>query len=412
MASRQWQGSRASQREEEESETSETNSAGVASSSANTGHRKGSGGPPPSYNGSREAGVFEEYKLRARLWLVTTNLEGRARGPRLMQALTERAFESVKHLVDDAAWMSSPTNGDELLDLLAKPEYYGREEIEALYLAMGKLFYSDLRKPEDDLPAFRNRFDEAVRKIKKHNVQLPQEALGFLFLKQSKVSGESLERLITMTNGDLKLDSVVDGLRRLKMKLFEAPEDVNTKKKMVWAQETVPEEDDEYPPGDPLAEDEEVDLLEEALNELDGESLQDHEVTEDGAKEILMTLIKQKVSRPTNMSYKQVQQQKKEVRNGRGFRTFEAPQRGAPQGGHTMRRDLQQLKAVTKCKACGQVGHWHRECPSKARASNASNVSNASGASQSSSTQQGWWSMVHDEDPAPPRSSVSDIHGE
>jgi hypothetical protein len=36
-------------------------------------------------------------------------------------------------------------------------------------------------------------------------------------LKQAKISAESFQRLITITNGDLKLDAVVDGLRRLKM---------------------------------------------------------------------------------------------------------------------------------------------------------------------------------------------------
>ena len=41
--------------------------------------------------------------------------------------------------------------------------------------------------------------------------------IGFLFLKQAKISAESFQRLIAITNGDLKLDAVVDGLRRLKM---------------------------------------------------------------------------------------------------------------------------------------------------------------------------------------------------
>ena len=99
---------------------------------------------------------------------------------------------------------------------------------------MHKLFFSDLRKPDDDLPAFRSKFEQAVRKIKKHKVELPQEALGFLFLKQAKISPESFERLITMTNGDLKLDAVVDGLRRLKMKLLDGDEQaaVETKASM------------------------------------------------------------------------------------------------------------------------------------------------------------------------------------
>ena len=44
-------------------------SSGRERSSTATGHdgKKGSIGPPPTYDGSREPGVFEEYRIRARL---------------------------------------------------------------------------------------------------------------------------------------------------------------------------------------------------------------------------------------------------------------------------------------------------------------------------------------------------------
>lgn len=152
--------------------------------------------------------------------MFTTNIDSRARGPRLLQALSGKAFESVKHLIDDQDWLHAQDNGDQLLELLSKPEYYGKEALESLYHAMYKLFLSELRKDDDDLPAFRSRFEQAARKVKQHRVELPQEALGFLFLKQAKINGESFERLITLTKGDLKFDSVVEGLRRLKMRLL------------------------------------------------------------------------------------------------------------------------------------------------------------------------------------------------
>ena len=145
-----------------------------------------------------------------KLWLFTTNIECRARGPRLLQALSGKAFESVKHLIEDQSWLDAQDNGEQLLEMLSRPEYYGKEELESLYHAMYKLFFSELRKEDDGLPAFRSRFEQAVRKVQKHKVELPQEALGFLFLKQAKISGESLERLITLTKGDLKFDAVVD----------------------------------------------------------------------------------------------------------------------------------------------------------------------------------------------------------
>ena len=66
-------------------------------------------------------------------------------------------------------------------------------------------------------------------------MELPQEALGFLFLKQAKISPESFERFITITNGDLKLDAVVDGFRRLKMKRLDGDEQAAAKQRLLWA---------------------------------------------------------------------------------------------------------------------------------------------------------------------------------
>ena len=255
---------------------------------------------------------------------------------------------------------------------------------------MYKLFFSELRKEDDDLSAFRSRFEQAVRKVKKHKVELPQEALGFLFLKQAKIGGESLERLITLTKGDLKFDSVVDGLRRLKMRLLDGDESHSVKKRHLWVQEQVTDRDDDVQssmhPSSECHEDDDMDLIEQALADLDTEETAADEITEEGAREILMTLIKQKINKPVNMSYRQVQQQKKEVRNSRGYRPINV----ANQAGSGMRRDLQQLKAVTRCKSCGELGHWHKECPKK----QVSASSTGSAAGSNASTNHSWWSIV------------------
>ena len=116
--------------------------------------------------------------------------------------------------------MEAEDNGEQLLELLSKPEYYGKEELKSLYQSMHTLFYSDLRKDDGDLPAFRSRFE------------LPPEALGFLFLKQAKISAESF-------SGDLKIDAVVDDLRRLKMKLLDSDEQTASKKRHIWIQESM-----------------------------------------------------------------------------------------------------------------------------------------------------------------------------
>ena len=123
---RQWQGRRNQDDEEEEDdELNVSSSAGRTSRSTTNDNRKGAVCPPPLYDGNREAGVFEEFRIRAKLWLYSTNVESRARGPRLLQALSGKAFESVRHLIDEAEWLEAVDNGEQLLELLSKPEYYG-----------------------------------------------------------------------------------------------------------------------------------------------------------------------------------------------------------------------------------------------------------------------------------------------
>ena len=241
--------------------------------------------------------------------------------------------------------------------------------------------------------------------MKKHHVELPQEALGFLFLRQAKVSGESLERLVTLTNEDLRLDAVMDGLRRLKMKLMDGDENSMNKNKHLRVAETIDEMGDDQNDEPNSNHDDEIDVIEQALADLD-EDDQSQSVTEDDAREILMTLIKQQVMKPTNMSYKQVQQSKREVRNARGYRPVVSGS-----GSNTMRRDLQQLKAVTKCKSCGETGHWHRECPHKGQQqSQSSNSKPNANAGQSSS--HSWWSIVQPADHSvqSPVGSSHDVH--
>ena len=118
QANRQWRGTvRGDDDEEEEDEQSSNTTSrgrGSMSTQSNSESKKGSIGPPPCYDGSREPGVFEEYRIRAKLWLFTTNIDARARGPRMLQALSGKAFESVKHLIDDQDWLDAQDNGDRL----------------------------------------------------------------------------------------------------------------------------------------------------------------------------------------------------------------------------------------------------------------------------------------------------------
>eukprot|EP00435_Cladocopium_sp_Y103_P064553 s1080_g26.t1 len=229
---------------------------------------------------------------------------------------------------------------------------------------MFKLFFSELRKDDDDLPAFSSRCEQAVRKVQKHKVELPPEALGFLFLKQAKINGESLERFITLTKGDLKLDSVVNGLRRLKMRLLDGDE---VSKIVNGGSKDDDVHSSMHASGD-CHDDDDVALIEQALADLDAKESAADEITEEGP----------------------VQQQKKEDRNSRGYRPINVQNNG----GSGMRRDLQQLKAVTRCKSCGELGHWHCECPRQNANMSSTGSATGSAAGSNASPNHSWWSIV------------------
>ena len=410
---RQWRGSGVRDDDDSEDESSQReaseHTSGATSGDTRQVNDRSSVGPPPAYDGDRKPGAWEDYKLRAKLWLRTTTIAETSRGPRMLQQLSGKAFDTMKYMCDDEKWFNDPQNGQRLLDEMSRPDRFGKEEIESLWNALHRLFYSRLRQAEDDPLTFRNRFEEANRKVKKHGVKLPSEALGFVYLRQAQVDDTTLERIVTMTKGDLTLEAVIEAMGKLKMRLIQTDED--KRKPHVWMQQSS-EIDDGQSTLESISEqtamlsmdDDEMDLLENALRDLEDQG-EEEQISENDAKDILMTLIRQKVNRPVqNLSYKQVQNMKNDLKNGRGFRT--------PAGNQTSgtRKDLQHLKSITKCRSCGMTGHWHRECPHKQRSSSSSNASPSTTNAASrdgDSANKAWWSlaecMEHESGPAATR---------
>lgn len=88
-----------------------------------------------------------------------------------------------------------------------------------------------------------------------------------------------------MTGGDLKYDAVVDGVCRFKMRAVDGDE--------------LGGEPEEAPGGGNFGS---LTVIEEAFAALDGENTYEpEELTEDGAREVLTTLIK--VNKPVNTSH-------------------------------------------------------------------------------------------------------------
>lgn len=80
----------------------------------------------------RQCGLsdFEDFHIKAKLWLATTKVKPKARGPLILKSLTGAPFEHYKHLAKNGAWLADPRNAESLLEDMNRPENYGDDRQE------------------------------------------------------------------------------------------------------------------------------------------------------------------------------------------------------------------------------------------------------------------------------------------
>jgi len=307
-------------------------------------YRGGTNAPPPTYDGSRFGMVFENYTIKAYLWLEHTGLRPTARGPRLLQELTDTAFEAAKHFALDPSWRADPENGQRLLEYLAEPQQFGKEAEEEILDNLRALFYEGKRKPGDSLNKYLAGFRQRYQKVKNSGITLPAEVLGFLTVVGMKLDETDTKMLMTLTQGSLKETEVNKALHKL-----EARWSKNKESSPAYQLEAAGDDEDQQA----------FELMEQALDDLGGE--EPREYTEEEAREILVMTMKGQGSMG-KLSYPQVQRAKQEHRDERNFGRLQKT-----------RLDLDELKRRTRCRECKQLGHWHRECPNKEGGNSSSN---------------------------------------
>ena len=159
------------------------------------------GGPAPEWDG--EALSFQDYAIKARLWLATTKAKARSRGPLLLQKLSKTPFETMKYLAKDQSWMKSETNGEDLIDLMEKPEVFGEDRDEDLLGALAKMTYHLRREKGETYRSFFGRWDVAMRKVTEHGVTLPEKYIGFLLINALNLQDSDIKSLVSFTQGSI-----------------------------------------------------------------------------------------------------------------------------------------------------------------------------------------------------------------
>ena len=333
--------------------------------------RGGSGGQPPEWDGVSQS--FQDWLIKCRLWIATTRAKPKTQGP---LRLSGAPFHAFKHWAKDPAWLVNENGGHALLDAMNLPENFGEDREEDLLASLSKVTYHMKRGKDEPLRTFWARWEEALRKVKEHQVVLPDRYLGFLLIQALGLADGEIKSLLTFTRGSILPSDVREWARKHEMKLQAKDIGLDKDRKVTSGLKAnyMVEEDD-----DP----EELYLMEEALNELrpeeddsithesdisaEGDILEEHDVAE-----LLNTMIQKKKTFVQSAKIKKA----KELARGYGNWKKTSSSSGSQRGGNqapfrgklkpgTYNMSLRDLKAQTQCSGCLQVGHWHRdpECP-------------------------------------------------
>ena len=120
------------------------------------GGGRGNAGPPPERDGNT---TFEDYQIRARLWIATTKNRPQVRGPLLLKALKGAPFESFKHLAKDSVWLESQTNAEELLQKMDTPDYFGEDREEHLLSSLSRITFHMKRSKQEGWREYFSRWE-------------------------------------------------------------------------------------------------------------------------------------------------------------------------------------------------------------------------------------------------------------
>ena len=319
---------------------------------------KGNGGPAPEWDG--QTLPFQDWLVKARLWLATTKAKKRAQGPMILQKLSGPPFQAFKHWAKNKEWLEDERGGHALLDAMDLPEHYGEDKEEDLLASLSKITYHLRRGKEEKSRDFFARWDESLRKVDEHEVQLPDKFLGFLMVNALGLDDMEIKTMLSFTRGSIETKDIREFSRKHEMKLHSR--EVGAEKKSTKSAASV-HHIQEMPDTD---NDEDYNEMEQALNELrEGEAAEEQDeedwaIDEHEAAEILATTMNTQQKKSFTQSWKL----KKAKELARGYTNWKRDGKGKGKG----KGSLADLKSMTRRAICGKVGHWHRECPDKGTA--------------------------------------------
>ena len=327
----------------------------------------GANGPPPEWSGPSTCS-FEDWLIRARLWLATTKTKAVARGPLLLKALSGPPFESFKYLAKDMSWLRSKTNAEELLAKMDTPEQYGDDQEEHLLESLARITYHLKRQKGEGWREYFARWEQALRRVREHKVDLPSTYLGFLLINGLKLEDSEIKAMMNYTRGSIEPASIKAWLRKNEARLTVSQLGVDKDAKKNTQSNAIMFADAEVSEENEVLDTNEVESAEAFLAELDVSSSRDVEgdgdsLSEGEAAEILSTII-QKKKRTFTQSMKA--KKSHELSRGYGKPSYSsdfAKGKGRSGQGRHYHLTVDGIRSLVRCYNCDQKGHIARHCP-------------------------------------------------
>ncbi|CAK0886145.1 unnamed protein product, partial [Prorocentrum cordatum] len=225
----------------------------------------------------------------------------------------------------------------------------GEREDDDLYRTGSEAMQDTERKKDEDLHTFAERRRRQFDKAKSIGMEIPQKIQGMLLMQGARLNEQGRQNLKSLTKGSMLGEDILWALPKLDTGGKIWSDGKQSSLLSMGPEEALPTPEVQRAETGPVEEPiyewsywaDELDSEDEAmvLVELSEKGLAEPEVVETLAQ-----------IGKTKKTWKENQQLKTALKRDRGF--WKKKRRLTPT----------QLKLITKCGNCGEVGHWHKEC--------------------------------------------------
>ena len=279
--------------------------------------------------------------------------------PRLAMSCKGTAWSQVRQL--DASKLTDPENGVTVL-LKALSSWDEAAELQT-YEKFEKALFRTQPKSDETTMSFVNRLTVAFSDMGPDLTM--KDVQAFILLRQSSLSSEDKRKVITITGGSLEASKIEQAMRTLPTKILTTG--TEAKKKIYPANYVDTDDFDEAHFVDDILDDETMVMQMAEDGDEDAIFVTEYE------GQILDYVQEMPELAECFNAYSSARARLRERAKSRGFWPPKGRSKGKNSGGrgkgggkgNGQKRSLAERIATSSCRACGKVGHWKWECPTR-----------------------------------------------